>query len=223
MYSEKTSLITPPSFYVRRGDKTDVPGVMAIDQHLMMHSLRSSLEIPPSAENTAFRFPDPGHKMRLGMVATSPEDELVKGDPSTASTHFVDGVSRHQTIATTKPFKGLLGSGQIHSFRELSEQRRTFDRSAYILIDTLEPDMLGFQLWKAVNAALIDEAVARCRATLRYKVLVSIMMFRKDQPHLVAFRDVFLEAGFKQVGMIEELSEKDGVLLDRAILQLKLY
>jgi len=70
---------------------------------------------------------------------------------------------------------------------------------------------------------LIDEAVARSRATLDYKILVTIMPFRADQPQMVALRDLFLERGFKQVGMMEGPSEKNSLLLDRAILQIKLY
>jgi len=221
MSSEKTSLITPPSFYVRPGEKSDIPGVMAFDQHLMKHSLRSTLEIASDAELTGSMFPGPDHKRKLGLVATSPDDALVGKGSVKASTYIVDGLDPAKAVAPARAYKGLLGYSTVSPYRRPSDQRKAYDRSAKLFVYTVEPDVLGPRLWKAVNTALIEAALARCRATLSYKNIVTLFGFRDDQPEMVALRDLFVELGFEQVGLIKEIYEKDGVLLDLVTLQIK--
>jgi L-amino acid N-acyltransferase YncA len=79
--------------------------------------------------------------------------------------------------------------------------------------------VLGVEFWHAINAALI-EVLSRSKARAdKYKTVLNTTQFREDKPTLVVHRDVFLECGFKQVGLLKEIGEKNGVLMDRAILQ----
>ena len=73
-----------------------------------------------------------------------------------------------------------------------------------------------------MNEALLDETVAECRAKTEYRIVVLNVAIRDDQPQLVALRDLVLGRGFEEVGRIREISEKEGVVLDRAILQIRL-
>ena len=43
----------------------------------------------------------------------------------------------------------------------------------------------------------------------RYKTIVTNMMFREDQPPLVAFRDFLIECGFVVAGCLKEAADKD--------------
>jgi len=227
MYSEKTPLITPPSFYTRPGGESDITGMMAFDQHLIRHSLLSSLEVAPTREATATRFPGADDTRSLALLAVSPDDSLAKSRTETATAtttaHTAPGVDRAKTVATAHPFGGILAHGAIFPYRRAEEQRRSFDRTAYISILSLERDLLGPELWSAVNGALLDETLALCRKRLGgYRVLVCDVAFREDEEALVALRDLFLERGFELVGVLREVSEKNGVLLGRAVLQIML-
>jgi len=228
MYSEKTPLLTPPSFYTRRDARVDLPGMRAFDGYQIRHSLLWSLETVPCRDPTIATSPGVGDDVALDVLVVSPDDALAKkqavdnSPTAPATAHIFDGIDRSKTVSAARQFGGILGHGSIFPYRSPLEQRSAFDRTALICTFSLDQDLLGLKLWKAVTATLIDETLAQCRAKLKYKVVVADMSFREDQPSLVALRDMYLERGFEQVGHLKALSEKNGLLLDRAILQIML-
>jgi hypothetical protein len=66
---------------------------------------------------------------------------------------------------------------------------------------------------------LVEEVLSMSKARAdKYKTVWNTTQFREDQPTLVAYREMFLECGFEEVGLLKEIGEK-GVLMDRAIFQ----
>ena len=66
----------------------------------------------------------------------------------------------------------------------------------------------------------VEEVCSRARDEgNRYKTVIMTMTFHEDQPSLLAYRDVYLEAGFVQKGRLSEVVQKGFLLLDRLYLQ----
>lgn len=66
----------------------------------------------------------------------------------------------------------------------------------------------------------VEEVCSRARDDgHRYKTVVMTISFNENQPSLVAYRDILLEAGFVEKGCLNEVVQKGELLLDRLYLQ----
>lgn len=122
------------------------------------------------------------------------------------------------------PYRGLLGYIYLVPF---SDSYRTWDGKPMTCYDcttsmylrTLGEVFLDTDLYYDIVATLIDEALSKSRdRNDRYKTVVVRCLF-SGQPMTAAFSRILTEKGFKRVGLLEKVIEKDGLLLDQVYLQ----
>lgn len=128
------------------------------------------------------------------------------------------------SVTNSALYQGLLGIVLILPFMEGGRRAMScYARTCTLVVLSAEESVLGTKLWHAVNSALIDEAMSRCREREKgFKQMIVATPFHECQPTLVSFRNVLLEKGFEQVGLHKEVLEKKGILLDRIHLQREL-
>lgn len=200
------------SFHVRPVNIQDANGLADLFRREWEHSLGATIDEPSSLAqiksmiSNVSRFTGPE---LLFLVADS-------GETHPAATGI--GLRERLGIPTGSGSRDLLGWVALTPYEKSA--RSCFDRTATMSLTSLEGSPLSLEHRRAVVTALIRAIFAACQERgARYKTVVITTAFREDQPQLQEHVYVLQEEGFRVVGMLENVIEKDGLLLNRMILQ----
>ena len=102
--------------------------------------------------------------------------------------------------------------------------RSCFDRTASIKVVTAGEQSLGSQLALRVQSNLIACAVAACRDKFEgvHTIIADILVPQDQSSQSDNKAQLFLDKGFKLVGTLEGIAEKNNALLDQVFLQLRI-
>lgn len=196
----------------------------------MKYSLRATRDYAVPASDIEKGIP---HKLiphMVYLVATLHNDGALDPNPTTSGASLPYTVDNMDLVPrghkdgrslTASFLDDVLGYVMILPYKDDKDfLHGCFNRTASLYLLTFEEDVLGEKLYRAINSMLIDEALASCRKRgLRYRTVTSQHVFHKDQETLLTFRDILVEKGFKEAGLLKQVVEKHGLLFDQIILQ----
>lgn len=231
-FSERHLLIPKISFSVRPAVKSDAAAISRINEHIVKYSLRGTRDSAAPVSDVEKGISDKVIPNMVYLVATLGNGGSFDSNPATYGTsptpnYTVDNVDvvargHKDSRSLTASFPGnVLGYIMILPYKEDADHLNScFNRTASLYLFTFEEDVLGEKVYRAVNSTLVDEALARCKERgLRYRTVTAAFVFRQDQETLTTFRDILVEKGFKEVGLLKQVVENHGLLFDRIILQ----
>lgn len=200
------------SFSVRPAVKSDAAGIARINEHVVKFSLRGTQDSAAPASSVEKGLSNQLLPNMVYLVAT-----LNSAGRHTTENDSIDlGARGHKE-------GDALGYIIILPYKEDNDKERPrgcYDRTASLYIFSFEEDVLGEKLYGALNSVLIDEALASCKERgLRFRTVIVSSVFHREQESLISFRDIFIEKGFKEAGLVRQVAEKHGLLLDQITLQ----
>ncbi|KAH9892270.1 hypothetical protein F4778DRAFT_795193 [Xylariomycetidae sp. FL2044] len=232
---EKRALLEKPAIVrVRPVTVDDAPAIHAILKHNLEHSPDVTLDVAPSESSMRATI-------RSTTTAEAPAAERRKIVYSVA--HSSSSSSTNVAPAKKNDAGTILGYVLVTPYAQ-SKNRSPYDRTASVALVTPGGDALGAELDAEVRAALLGHAldVLRARGGDPYATVVAEVLLtttttttttttattdKGEQRSPAALEsssssrgvDVFVRAGFRRVGTLERVADRDGVLLDKVVLQ----
>lgn len=213
--SEKLALLEKPTIRIRSATPSDALAVVNITKQRIEHAVDSTLIAAPPVSEVEAGIKNASKSPNLIYLVA--DSRMGVSTPSASATTTVTHALSEQ-VRTALP-NGILGYVMVNPYKSPAA-RTGYERTGSMHVATLGELVLGAELKSKVTAALLDDALLMCRADgCRYKTIVSDMMFKTDQPVLENSVDLFLQKGFRLAGTLQEVVEKDGLLLDQVFLQ----
>ena len=211
---KKDSASPEPAFHIRPVRSQDGKAVLDILQRTAQHSIGDTRDGTPSFEeiqrivsNASVPVPDVLFLVAERSAPLSAEDS---------------GTKEPQAGGTQTPGHGILGFAALISFvRGIGHHPKScYNRTATLRIEILHGASLDREARRRVMAALVREVLTLCRERgFRYKTVVMDRVFREDLETAQDLVYTLQEEGFRVAGMLEEVIEKNGLLLNVITLQ----
>lgn len=218
--SEKTTTVPKSwAFRVRPIMAQDGDGLFDIFQREIQHNIGATLDKPKPLSDI---------RKMVSNVSKTPTEELLYVVAESSWVGITNKKATFQERLQVPPpclSHNLLGSALLLPYQSKFgpddlRSRSCFDRTATLHISVLEGSSLEGEDRRRVRGALIRGILRVCREKgLRYRTITTNMAFREDQPQLQESVYVLQEEGFRVVGMLEEVMEKNGLLLNLMMFQ----
>lgn len=200
--SEKPLLTPETSFTIRDAAKSDAAAIARINEHVVKYSLRGTRDSASPASAIEKGLPDVQVPTMVYLVATLNNNNVDLGEQG----HRMGDALGYAILLPYKQDGGYSSS--------------CFNRTASLFLFSFEQDILGEKLYHDITAELVEKALASCKErNLRYRTIAAEFSFHRDQETLTTFRDILMEKGFKEAGLLKQAVEKHGLLLDHITLQ----
>jgi hypothetical protein len=219
-YYEKSALLHKVTIRVRQVTSKDARAITVLNKHVIEHSIDATRDTSSSLEEVENNLKSVEVIQPSGLIYLIAEKAASASRSSSPGSFASTVVNLPHVQGDEKSLPGgLLGYIVIKPYTGGSRGLRScFRQTASMFITVYEDEVIGRELGNSVRIALVGEAVTRAKEK-PYKHIIYNMATGEDQPGLKDKVNSYLGMGFKQVGLLKGIMERNNLQLDRALLQ----